>query len=324
MNLVPARPQDLQAIEGFLAGLGVPFLPSNREQFLLPRRCRGCRVATYLHLDAAGEIAGLIGCLDLPLRSPEETVFRWPINFFLAPHLHGRGVGKAMMSDVTLGAEGGLVLGGNPRSIPVLERTGWEKLGELKTYRWSGARERDNEQIEVLPGLPATAPWTLGLPVSLGVPRTPETLAFAFGGALAPYHAPFQVLFQGSLIGYFVLSARHEDGSPGAALITDFDAVPGFEAATLTAALAHARRLAAEVITHVCARRFCQVLDDLEPTATSLGLPLWIWRGKKSLPATLRAEDWHITHGDHDRYRQWPSSQRWATEDRDRTRFGFA
>lgn len=314
MQLIPAEPQDLPAIEDFLAGLGVPFLPPNRDQFLLPRQHRGGQVATYLLRGSAGEVVGLLGCLELPLRSPEATSFRWPINFFLAPELRGRGLGKTMMTEVMRGAEGGLVLGGNPRSIPVLERTGWEKLGELKTYRFSGARQGD-EGVEVQPGLPLAAPWAQAISGSLGGPRTPETLDFAFGGALAPCHAPFQVLADGQLVGYFVLSARHENGSSPAALITDFDAVPGFEVATVTAALTAAQRLAADVFTHACAGRFCRALDQLEPTATGVGLPLWIWRGQKSLPATLRAEDWHITHGDHDRYRQWPGSRRWGNED---------
>lgn len=326
MDLKPARHEDLAGLAEFLAGLGLDFPRPNFEQFVVPRQGAGqTRVTTYLLRLPDGGIGGCLGCLDqLALVGGERRGLRWPMNFFLAPELRGQGLGKEMMRRVMDGAELGLVLGGNPRSIPVLERTGWTKIGELATYRFGGAPAAPAAQsaeappagsLETRPGLPAATPWiagprTDGAEPRHGAPRTLDFLRFAFGGALAAFHAPYGVFAGERPIGYFVLSLRAPAGGEEAE-ITDFDAVPGGEAACLSAALAAARRRADEVVVHAASRRFRAALESLAPRQAGAGLPLFALEGSGRRPSGA-VSDWHVTHGDHDRYRRWPSSRPFA------------
>lgn len=318
MKLVRAEAADLPAIAEFFAGLDLVFPDANLEQFVLPRTGSGGHsVTTLLWPDERQRIRGLLGRLEMPVVVGDgRSRCRWPVNFFLAPEFRGRGLGQELMRQVMRGATEessvGLVLGGNQHSIPVLERTGWRRLGELTTFRWR-RRPPHDVQLRVVAGLPLHAPWadtpwtgtawTGAASPRSGVPRSVAGLRSTFGGSLAPFHAPHHLLLDDEPVGYCVLSARRRDGETRVE-ITDFDAIEGFETEVLTAALAAGFGLGSEVVAHACCRRFLSALAALDPEQVGAGLPLWIL-GEQVPPCV---DDWHVTHGDHDRYRRWPDS----------------
>lgn len=305
-----AVPTDVPEITRFFDRLGIHFPGPNLEQFVRPSRpAEDLAVVTRLVLGKSDEIVGLLGYLERPLRVDGRQIRgRWPVNFFLAPELRGQGLGKDLMRDVMGGCELGLVLGGNPKSIPVLERTGWRRLGDLHTYEWQGRASSFSTQNRARPGLPATTPWAEGSGRN-GVRRDGVVLSYRFAGPLAPYHRVFHVVDEGTPTGYFVLSMRRDGPAPGRVKITDFDASPGTETQLARAALATAFDVGSEVEAHACNVAFRSAFETLSPTRAAVGLPIWVLDPHDLLTAASSSQGtWHITHGDHDRYRRWTDS----------------
>ena len=93
-----------------------------------------------LGLVDSGGLVGVIGYLDAPARlqgAPEPLTVRWPVNIYLLPEYRGRGLGVKLMEATREGARLRLVIGGNEASIPVLEKTGWKRIGALSLFRWA-------------------------------------------------------------------------------------------------------------------------------------------------------------------------------------------
>ena len=314
MLLRDADAADLPAVADFFERLGVAFPDANLEQFVRPSH-GAWAVGSRLVLGEDGGLQGLLGYLDRPLRlGGTACSSRWPVNFFLAPELRGRGLGKELMAGVMAQADLGLVLGGNRYSIPVLERTGWRRLGHLKTYSWAGAPPSGCGlgSAAVVAGLPPATPWVEARPSCCGVPRTVDLPAKAFGGALRPLHRVFHRLDGDAVTGFFVLSARSGETRPGETrpkvTLVDFESVPGREAELVAAALDTASTFGGEIEAHACRDDMCAAFEATRPRRAATGLPVWILDPEQRVDVTGGLGPWHVTFGDHDRYRQWPDS----------------
>ncbi|HET9480747.1 MAG TPA: GNAT family N-acetyltransferase, partial [Candidatus Polarisedimenticolia bacterium] len=331
MTIEPLGETDLPALERLFEdlALGIPRL--NLDQFCRPRGpADGIRIAG-LAVREENRIGGAIGWLDLPFRSPASGAIesaRWPINIYLRPELRGRGLGSKLMEATREGARFRIVIGGNAASIPVLERTGWKLLGELRCYRWRrpcldprrlsdrlsrGTRRAPPATLAVrapsgvagairarrVESLRGRLPWLEpGLPRhgEAGTPRTEAYLTFAFGGPLAPYHLVHSVSVDGALAGYFVLGARAGRRGLLECEIVDLDAVEGFEAHVVAAGRAAALTCADVARLRCSAERFDRAALLNGAAAPTPDLPLRVSCDPSDEAALPAAGAWHLTY----------------------------
>jgi GNAT superfamily N-acetyltransferase len=334
VNIAPLSAGEMPELERFFPRMGLRVPPENVRQFAWPRRpAPGFEMAT-LGLRDGGSLVGIIGYLDLPLRlRGQEETGRWPINLHLLAEYRGRGLGQRLMEATREGARFRLVIGGNQNSTPVLRKTGWTRIGHLASFRWTSACLRLADRLrpgsrggppetvrsdspagravarrtEVLDG---PAPWVDS--GESGVSRDARYLRYAFGGDLAPYHLSYRVEVEGEAAGFFVLAARADLRPRLAVEVIDLGAVPGREAAVLEAARRTAFSAGDVVRVHLSAQRFTRAARSLPGRAAeTVGLPFWMSAAVEIDPALQDLGSWHITHGDHDRYRALPVSQVW-------------
>lgn len=306
MTIAPLTQEEMPELEAFFLQVGLNVPAENLHQFAWPRRIAPGFETVTLGLRDRGRLAGVIGYLDLPLRiGGRREIGRWPINFFLLEEYQGLGLGRRLMEATREGARFRLVIGGNQRSMPVLERTGWQRIGFLSTFRWQAEARRAGEppKAEVIA---APAPWADAAPRGEnGVPRDATYLRFAFAGPLAAYSSFRRVYVAGEPAGYFVLALR------GDVDVLDFDAVPGRETEVLEAALGTGLLAGDAVRLHASSRRFQEAARRIPGAEETPGLPIWLSFEEGLSPEDRDPGSWHLTHGDHDRYRILPLSRPW-------------
>jgi GNAT superfamily N-acetyltransferase len=336
LEIVPLAAADEAEIERFFPQVGVSVPPANLRQFGLPRRSAPGVEVGALALYDSGRMVGLLGYLDLPLRvGGAITTGRWPLNFFLLAPYRGRGLGRRLMEATREGVRWRLVIGGNANSTPVLAKTGWLRIGRLTTCAWPGAALAPALQLDRLRRdrrpPPAVVRWrgedgpvaarrcapadlpAPGAARENGVPRDPAYLDFAFGGALAPYHLLYGVEVAGEPAGHFVLAARAGRRLTLEVHAIDLDAAPGREAAVIAAARRVGRRAGDEVRFHTSSARFLDAARRLPGRRReSENLPIWLHCADGLAADSRDPGRWHLTHGDHDRYRIFPASRLWG------------
>ena len=118
MNLRPARPEDVPAIDAVMTSVGEPMeWPGLPGWPYLEHLVSRARVAVAEIDDTIVGFGGSIG-----VRSDDV---RFVTDLYVEPSWHGRGVGQALLADILSGTREALTFSsGNPNALPVYVRQG--------------------------------------------------------------------------------------------------------------------------------------------------------------------------------------------------------